>query len=503
MHVLQNNLYQELSFDSAVTLSRCLFEHGFFSGVPLCSGLGLCGGCRVIFHSGAPEPTDRDHEFFSPGELSRGHRLSCSHFPDADMVLEIPRRHKPEKFQWQSRDALLAAGVDLGTTSIKWGFAHDRGGPSTGSALNPQMGAGSEVMSRLAYALESPEHFRHLQDLLLQEVKRILEFSRESIPACITGNPAMVHLLLGLDISGLAGHPYRLGGPAGDFFTLPGIRQDVFIPPFISPFVGADISSGLTCLILQEKATFPFLFFDLGTNGELVLALGPDEYVCTSVALGPALEGVGLRFGSAFGEGVATGFDFTQQGIQPDISDWNGLVSGSGYLSLASLLLRLGCMNSHGGFKRPDTRLAEKVQIQDNRVVLGQSFFLGGRDVEEILKVKAAFTLGLDYLLKKTSMSMDQVPRIYLAGALGEHFRLQDLEDLGLLPRGAFNKCRVMGNTSLKGALMLAVDREARSWVQKLPQKMHNLPLAEDRDFFNAGFSRHMRFQFTPASDKD
>ncbi len=498
MHVLQNSVRKKLTCDPAATLSRCLFQHGFLAGVPLCSGLGLCGGCRVIFHSGAPEPSDRDHEFFSPGELSRGHRLACAHFPDADMVLEIPEQKKPEKFEWQSRTAPLAAGVDLGTTSIKWGFAHDRCGPSTGSVLNPQMGAGSEVMSRLAYALESPEHFRHLQGLLLGEVKRILDLSHDSIPVSITGNPAMIHLLLGLDISGLASHPYHLGGPAGDYFFLPGTGQNVFIPPLISPFMGADISSGLTCLILQEKATFPFLFFDLGTNGEMVLGLGPQEYFCTSVALGPALEGVGLRFGSAFGEGVASGFDFTQKGIQPDTAAWNGLVSGSGYLSLASLLLRLGCMDAGGGFKRPDTRLAEKVQVQDNRMILGNDFFLGGRDVEEILKVKAAFTLGLDYLLGKTSMSMDQVPRIYMAGALGEHFRLQDLEELGFLPRGAFHKCSLVGNTSLKGALMLARDQDARNWVQELPQKMHTLPLAEDRDFFNAGFFRHMRFQFTP-----
>ena len=157
-------------------------------------------------------------------------------------------------------------------------------------------------------------------------------------------------------------------------------------------------------------------------------------------------------------------------------------------------------MDIHGGFKRPDTRLAEKIQVQDNRVLLGDSFFLGGRDVEEMLKVKAAFTLGLEYLLEKTSMTMDQVPRIYMAGALGEHFRLQDLEELGFLPRGAFHKCRVAGNTSLKGALMLARDQAARNWVQKLPQKMRSLPLAEDRDFFNTGFFRHMRFQFTPAN---
>ena len=503
MHVLQDGVRNKLTCNPAVTLSRSLFEHGFFTGVPLCSGLGLCGGCRVIFHRGAPEPSDRDLEYFSPEELSRGYRLACVHFPDTDMLLEIPKQQKPEKSEWQSRAAPLAAGVDLGTTSIKWGFAHDRCGPSTGTVLNPQMGAGSEVMSRLAYAQESREHFQQLQDLLLEEVQRILELSPDSIPAAVTGNPAMIHLLLGLDISGLASHPYRLGGPAGDFFTLPGIRQRVFIPPLISPFVGADISSGLTCLILQEKATFPFLFFDLGTNGEMVLGFGPDKYFCTSVALGPALEGVGLRFGSAFGDGVASGFDFTQKGIRPDIADWNGLVSGSGYLSLASLLLRLGCMDIHGGFKRPDTRLAEKIQVQDNRVLLGDSFFLGGRDVEEMLKVKAAFTLGLEYLLEKTSMSMDQVPRIYMAGALGEHFRLKDLEELGFLPRGAFQKCRVAGNTALKGALMLARDQEARNWVQKLPQKMHNLPLAEDREFFNAGFFRHMRFQFTPAIDKD
>ncbi len=499
VQIFENNVPGHYYLDAGATLAANLFKTGFLAGVPLCSGLGLCGRCRVIFHSGAPQPSSRDREYLSAGELSRGHRLACAHLPGSDMVFEVPQQQSLEIFEWSSDFSPLAAGVDLGTTSIKWGFMHPRSSISKGSGLNPQMGAGSEVMSRLAYAAESLENFGQLQELVLEKVRKILALPDIIMPAALTGNPAMIHILLGLDISGLLGHPYSLGDTAGGYFSLPGIQQEVFIPPLLSPFVGADVSSGLAWLRLKEKADFPFLFLDLGTNGEMVLATGPGQYYCTSVAMGPALEGVGLRFGSPFGESVATGFDYTGKGIQPDTKDWNGRVSGSGYVALISLLLRLRCMDTAGRFRQPGSRLADKVEMQGNRVAVGNKFFLEGRDVEEILKVKAAFTLGLDYLLQKTSMSMQQVPRIYLAGALGEHVRMQDLEELGFLPRGASHKCRVAGNTSLKGALLLAGDQAARNWVRKLPRKMQSLPLGGDKEYVNAGFIRHMHFEYNPA----
>ena len=65
--------------------------------------------------------------------------------------------------------------------------------------------------------------------------------------------------------------------------------------PGISAFVGGDIVSGIYALKLMDENS-PVLLADLGTNGELVLAVG-GKILSTSVAAGPAFEGGNLSIG--------------------------------------------------------------------------------------------------------------------------------------------------------------------------------------------------------------
>lgn len=63
--------------------------------------------------------------------------------------------------------------VDLGTTSIHWRLLDGTGyEAASGQALNPQMGAGSDVVSRLAAARnqEGRERLGHLVLRFLQRV---------------------------------------------------------------------------------------------------------------------------------------------------------------------------------------------------------------------------------------------------------------------------------------------------------------------------------------------
>lgn len=70
------------------------------------------------------------------------------------------------------------------------------------------------------------------------------------------------------------------------------------------------------------------------------------------------------------------------------------------------------------------------------RLHLPRGLWLAAADVEELLKVKAAFALALDALLRAARVPPRELAALCLAGALGEHVRADNLEQLGFVPSG-------------------------------------------------------------------
>jgi uncharacterized 2Fe-2S/4Fe-4S cluster protein (DUF4445 family) len=485
--------------DPSRTLAQNLFMQGFLKGVPLCAGIGTCGKCAVLFHDNPPKPSTKDQEYFSLQELNQGFRLGCSHYPGPGQSYEVSDFEAPSGFSWVSQDIPVCLGIDIGTTSIKWGFKHSSGLESPGEMINPQMGAGPEIISRMSFARENPGNFNLLRNLLVQELESILDLGRvKDDSICIAGNPAMIYFLLGRDISGLSVSPYSLDYTGGTSESLRSGAARFFIPCLWSPFVGADISSGLGWILEKIRPSYPFLLADFGTNGELVLAISPRKYIVTSVALGPALEGIGLKFGSPYREGVASSFVLSDQGLAAKDSWLGDRVSGSGYISLLAHLVRLKIISASGHFIQGPSPISRRIfsRIRDGRLSLGENFYLDGRDIEEILKAKAAFTLALSFLCAQGAILPDKLQAIYISGALGQHSNLSDLEALGFFPRGSSLKSHVVGNTSLKGAILLACDKDKREENISLAPYIQPVNLGARQEYISGQFAKHMAFEY-------
>ncbi|MFP4396965.1 MAG: ASKHA domain-containing protein [Desulfonatronovibrio sp.] len=485
--------------DPSRNLAMNLFVQGFFKGVPLCGGLGNCGKCALIFSNSPPKPSPKDLEYFSPEKLQAGWRLGCSHYPAKNQEVKVPENEAAFDFVWSSSGKPVSLAIDIGTTSLKWAFVHNNFKISYGQTVNPQMGAGPDIMSRLSFARESPDNQNLLMNLLSRNLGTILDLG--PVPddrICVAGNPAMIHLLLGRDISGLSVSPYFLDYFGGSSEQLGRQIKKAFIPPLWSPFIGADISAGLFWILEKQKPDFPFLLADFGTNGELVLALSRDKYLATSIALGPALEGVGLRFGSPFQRGVASRFILDRQGVKTPDSWRTGKVSGSGYISLLALLLRLKLISVSGHFLPAQTPIARKIEekIEAGRLNLTDGFYLEAHDIEEILKVKAAFTLALSFLCAQADLPVEKLQTIFIAGALGEHSNSSDLETLGFFPSGFSHKCQVLGNTSLKGAILLAADNSKRRKIVEQAQFIQPVNLSSNQEYISSRFAGHMAFEY-------
>lgn len=537
--------------DAAPTLARLLWLEGPLPPRPLCAGIGLCGRCRVLFHSPPPPPTPSERRILSPEDLQRGVRLACRHQARDGMQLEMETDDRqpataPPFGKAAHIPAVSATGrpagpglhlaVDLGTTTLAWQAGDDAGNIlAAGERPNPQAAAGADIMARLAEGA-APGGSRRLQALIVDALEDIVDNLADSgwevADICLAANPAMTALALGLDASGLRAAPYRLDYPGGGTERL-GALPPLWIPPQLGPFVGGDISAGLATLL---DAPRPFLLADMGTNGEFALVRprhdahpGDVPLLAASVPLGPALEGVGLRCGGVAGPGGVVSFHAGPGGLTPVTLD-GGMprhICGTGYLSLIRCLLRLGLLDADGHFLTDVPAVPGPLEFLRARLAaslrpvpggdggtdgepalpLPGDLFLSAGDVESILQVKAAFSLAVERLLAEAGLSADALDRIYLAGALGRHAPLEALQELGFLPPGTARKTLPLGNAALEGAALLS--RGAPPARETLPSPTSRdalrhrlaafitprrvLDLASD-PFFHQSYIRHMRF---------
>ncbi len=530
----QSETVGECAARTGDTLARAVWLSGLVPPSPLCSGLGRCGRCRVRV-SGAQAallpPLPEDIRLLGEDAAAEGWRLACRHtVPDApQLTLDVPRTPR-RRFREIRRvtDAAreLALAVDLGTTSVWWrALDPDGATAASGHFLNPQAGAGADVMSRLAVARE-PAGRARLSARIRESLRDLVrELAADGVGKtsrlCVAGNTAMTDIFLDRDVSGLCAAPYRRSHEGDGWETVPDLPP-VYIPPLPAPFVGGDISAGVAALASHMPR--PFVLADMGTNGELALLDGQDRLFLTSVPLGPALEGIGPECGHMAGPDSITEFSLSPLGLVGrtadghTVSDGTGVpgrratpsaapssvpptgISATGYLSLLATLLQIGVLDEDGRFSSrtgvmPVARtLSASITAHPSgiRLPLPAGLWLSSADVEELLKVKAAFSLALATLLEGAGLKASDLARLCLGGALGEHVRPEHLERLGFLPHGLGARVRAVGNSSLDGAGLLAVDEQARSALRRLCDGASLISLT-DAPGFHEAYVRHMR----------
>lgn len=503
------------------TLARALFRAGFFIGAPLCAGLGRCGRCRVRYLADPPQPLPAELRRLGREAVEAGWRLACLRPAAGGEHLEVadpgpsPAYDRADFAAGDAAGGELGLAVDCGTTGLAWRILDRADGRAVaeGRGVNPQLGAGGDVVSRLAFAL-TPGGGDYLRGLLLDVLTaRAAKAGPRLTGLCVAGNPAMVSILCGKPLAGLARAPYGLAWAGGETVPLGRGLPPAYIPPLLGPFVGADVSAGLTALLRRNPA-YPFLLADLGTNAEMVLALAPDRFLAASAPLGPALEGVGLSHGALAGPGVAVSFDLTPAGVAPVLFDGQDApgaargIAGPGYLRLAAILREQGVLDADGRFAQnaAPTPLGERLRRLVGREE-GEAFFpvagcrFSASDVEELLKVKAACNMAVAALLRAAGLATAALDAVYLAGAFGARVSAEALETLGFFPPGVAARIRVAGNLSLEGAALFLCAPEARAEAGALPAATTIVPLVSDAaETSDAGdsFISRMVFAYVP-----
>ena len=408
--------------------------------------------------------------------------------------------------------------VDYGSTTIVMQLVDLNSGAVVWEekAVNGQAVYGTDILTRITYALEDPSHVDDLQRVTAETFDQLLAQLTEStgIEAAkcpimiVSGNTTMIHFLLKLNAWTVFASPYAPVTSDPGFFW--GRELDmafdgmVYLIPSASNYIGGDIVSGLLKLGIHKKEETS-LFFDIGTNGELVI--GNKEWMMAGAgAAGPALEGYISRFGMRAGEGAidsvkieGENLSFTTIGNQKPVG-----ICGSGIIDLLAQMRLNGWINIAGELnpeassriKRVDGEWAAVYALADE-AANGQPLYFSQTDIMQYLDTKAAAYTMMECLLEAAGVSFEDLDRCFLSGAFPAHSDLESAITIGIFPDLPREKYTVLKNTSLEGARMVLLDHALLKEAQDLIESIYCVQFASIPDFL----IRMQAAKFIPHTD--
>jgi len=396
--------------------------------------------------------------------------------------------------------------VDIGTTTMVASLVDLSNGQeiATASSLNPQSLHAQDVLSRIHFAAEEAG-LKIMHSVLVEEINRLTgELARASDVATdsiyemvFSGNTCMLHLATGNNPSSLGKFPYipLISGGNHVSANRQGLNiansGQIYLPPIIAGFVGADITSGILATRLHQR-TGTTLLVDIGTNGEMVLARN-GRLCATSTAAGPAFEGMNISCGMRAGRGAIEAFDVAEDGtiaVKTIESAKAVGICGSGLLDIVGELVDHGVIAGNGRFVDPqksdlpvplETRLIKhegKAAFQ-----VAENILLSQKDVRQVQLAKGAVRTGIEFLLKDAGIEAGEVDRILIAGSFGYHLQEKSLLNLGLLPKVFAGKIDFVGNTSKSGGQAFLLNLGVRDEMAALVKKIFVIELVGIPDF--------------------
>ena len=383
----------------------------------------------------------------------------------------------------------LIVVVDVGTTTIVAHLMDAKKVATIDAKASFNSGAvyGREVTGRIMASEKKGSE--KLQSLLIDDlnqlIRRLAEANGVSLRhiTCVAcaGNTVMNHFLLGLPTDIIRRKPYvpitvepspfraaEVGleiNPRGLLYSLPGI----------SGWVGSDITAGILATGMYESTGLSLLI-DIGTNGEIVV--GNSEWlISASASAGPALEGASEQCGMRAERGAIERVRLdsgnvvweTIGGLPPEG------ICGSGIIDLVATLLEAGIINRTGVMQpevSPNVSYVEEIGrytvVAAEQSANKNEIYITETDIENVITAKAAIYAAMNILMQRLDLSFSDIEHFYIAGSFGNYLDIDSATAIGLIPRVERDRIEFVGNTSVLGAKMAAMYREARRELDQI-----------------------------------
>lgn len=449
--------------------------------------------------------------------LNRQHRLHCTRV-DVQALRELSPRLRD--WQWQCRAAVrgdevvavlpessrgLGLAVDLGTTKIA-GYLVDLNSGQTlvsRGIMNPQIGYGEDIITRITRVIETPDMGVELQRLVITALNQLAaELCEETgknvaeiVDMVVVGNTAMHHLLLGLPVRQLALSPFvsavnqALDIKARDLGLHIASGAYVHVLPNIAGFVGADHVAVLLATEVGQAEGLT-VAIDIGTNTEVSLVNG-GQITAVSCASGPAFEGGHIKDGMRAASGAIEKVRLVNDAVQYQTIDGAPPVGicGSGILDAMAQLHLAGVIDKGGRMKDGHPRLRRRNKRRE--FVLVSEEERGGQpaivitqgDIRELQLAKAAIRTGIRVLLEANGCSEAEIGQVIIAGAFGTYIDVASAIAIGMLPSLSLERFQQVGNAAGMGARLALVSLSKRAEAQTIASRVNYIELASFPNF--------------------
>ncbi|WP_094604071.1 Na(+)-translocating NADH-quinone reductase subunit F [Sporomusa silvacetica DSM 10669] len=413
----------------------------------------------------------------------------------------------------------LGLAIDLGTTKIAIFLVELDTGVVLASAgmLNPQIAYGEDLMSRLAFALDTEDNARRMAvlaaDGINQLVKRLtFEQGRqvtEISQAVIVANSAMHHLLLGLPLNHLALSPYVPVTMAPITVTAQTIglhlqsEAKVYMMGLVGGFVGSDHVAMIQASGIDEAQTM-VLGIDIGTNTEIAVAGRDGRVSSCSCASGPAFEGAHIYQGMRAVDGAISQVNLINCGMKAEYQTIGGYkpigLCGSGIIDLIAELNKNGIISVNGRLDLAHPRVRNGPGMVPEFLIAAQAesgcdtdIVITQNDIVEIQLAKAAIAAGIKRLMAISGITVQDVDKVIIAGAFGSFLKIQSAIAIGMLPELPLERFVQVGNAAGVGACMNLVSMRERQRNEALAKKIAHIELAVSPEF-KRDFAKALKF---------
>ena len=410
--------------------------------------------------------------------------------------------------------------VDYGSTTIVMQLVDMHSGVVIGqeSAVNGQVTYGTDILSRITYALEGNGHAAQIQkataDTFQQLLEQLTDNTGINTAKCpimiISGNTTMVHFLLELDAWTVFASPFAPVSTDPGFLWGVELGMDfeglVYCIPSASNYVGGDIVSGLLKLDIHKKEETN-MFFDIGTNGELVIG-NRDWMIAGAGAAGPALEGYISKYGMRAAPGAIDSVKIDGENLTFTTIDGKKPVGicGSGIIDLLAQMRLNGWINMAGSLEPtaspriiflPEQQEYAAVYATAEESAIGTPLYCSQTDIHQYLDTKAAAYTMIDCILETAGVSTDDLSHLYLSGAFPAHSDLESAITIGIFPDLPREKYKLLKNSSLEGATIMLLDHGRLQEAKELAENIYCVQFASIPDFL----IRMQAAKFIPHTD--